>query len=344
MAKKITVDHTAKMPVYKQIVSQIKRNITSGDYPDGYLIPSMNNLATDLDISKETVKKSYTLLRDSGLIEAKQGKGYYVTSDSPNAKLKVLLLLDKLSTYKQILFDSLVAKMGLTAEITIRLHGQNPEILEYYLDENLDLFDYYVITPHFPLDSATQKRVLKLLKRVPNRKLIIVDRLMPGLQGNYGAVYQDFENDIFDGLKQGIDTFGKYEKLNVVTLPSSLYAKEISVGIDRFCRTYDIPLDYFSEITADKIRKKQVYLILNSQLDSGLIRLVMLSKEQKLKIGKDIGLISYNESPINQIILNGLTSVSTDFAQMGELVADMILSRTMSKMKCDFHLIRRSTF
>ena len=44
------------------------------------------------------------------------------------------------------------------------------------------------------------------------------------------------------------------------------------------------------------------------------------------------------------IILNGLTSVSTDFRQMGETAAQMILDQSLSKVKCDFRMIRRGTF
>jgi DNA-binding LacI/PurR family transcriptional regulator len=304
----------------------------------------MNNLSASLDISKETVKKAYSILRNLGFVEARQGKGYYVSPNSANSILKVLVLFDKLSTYKQILFNSFLDKIGNSAEITIRLHSQNVDLLEYYLDENLDMYDFYVITPHFPLDAITQKKVLKLLKRIPNRKLILVDKKIDELPGNYGAVYQDFSNDIYDGLKQGLKTFKNYSRLNVVTLPSSLYAQAIKSGVEKFCNDFSIPVEYHSTITPEMIRRNEAYLILNSQLDFDLIRLVLLARERKFKFGKDIGIISYNESPINQIILNGLTSVSTDFCQMGELVADMILNRKLAKVKCDFHMIRRSTF
>ena len=344
MSKRILINPGSKIPVYKQLVSQIENNVKSGEYPDGYKLPSMNILSASLDISKETVKKAYSILRNLGFIDAKQGKGYYVSSESLNAKLKILLLFDKLSTYKQILFNSFIEKIGDSAEITIRMHSQNVDLLEYYLNENLDLYDYYVITPHFSLDAPTQKKVLKLLKRIPNRKLILVDRLMSDLPGNYGAVYQDFVNDIYDGLKQGLKTFKNYSKLNVVTLPSSLYAQSIKEGVERFCNDYSIPVENHSSITPEMIRPREAYLVLNSQLDFDLIKLVRLARAKKFKVGKDIGIISYNESPINEIILNGLTSVSTDFCQMGQLVAGMILERKLTKIKCDFHMIRRGTF
>ena len=84
--------------------------------------------------------------------------------------------------------------------------------------------------------------------------------------------------------------------------------------------------------------------MLNSQHDAGILTFCQIAKQRGLVIGEDISLISYNDSPINELILNGLTSVSTDFRQMGELVAQMILDNTLSKVKCDFHLVRRSTF
>ncbi|MFA6334795.1 MAG: substrate-binding domain-containing protein [Bacteroidales bacterium] len=72
--------------------------------------------------------------------------------------------------------------------------------------------------------------------------------------------------------------------------------------------------------------------------------MVRIAKDKGCKIGKDIGIISYNESPINEIILDGLTVISTDFNQMGQLAAKMIMEKHFRKTKCDFRLIRRSTF
>ncbi len=61
-------------------------------------------------------------------------------------------------------------------------------------------------------------------------------------------------------------------------------------------------------------------------------------------MGRDISIISYNESPINEIILNGLMAISTDFRQMGVLVARMIPDKSPAKIRCDFQMIRRDTF
>ena len=145
MPETIKIDHESQVPVYKQIVGQVEALVRSGEYAEGCLLPSMNELSAMLDISKETVKKAYSILRNKGFIDARQGKGFYVSAAEVSAKMSVLVLFDKLSNYKQVLFNSFAGEIGDAAEITIRLHNQNVELLEYYIEENLDLFDYYVI-------------------------------------------------------------------------------------------------------------------------------------------------------------------------------------------------------
>mgnify|MGYP002691217781 FL=1 len=254
------------------------------------------------------------------------------------------MLFDKLSTYKQVLFSSFSSTIGTRGEITIRLHNQQIDLLEYYIDENLDQFDYYVVTPHFPLDESTQRRAVKALMRIPNRKLILLDRCLDSLPGNYGVVYQDFTNDVYEGLMQALKKLRKQNRLNIITEASSLYYTFIREGAERFCSDHGIPCEFYQAVTPDIVRPQEVYLILNGQLDTELIDLARAAKEKKLKAGRDIGFISYNESPINEIVLNGLTTISTDFRQMGSVAARMILDKQLRKVKCDFRMTRRSTF
>lgn len=342
--EKFAVNYLSKVPVYKQLISHFQSQIADGYYKVGDLLPSMNELAAELDISKETVKKAYSLLRDQGIVETKLGKGCYVAPEAVNRHTSVLVLFDKLSLYKQVLYDSFIETLGAEAEVTIRLHDQNVDLFEYYINEGLDNYDYYVITPHFPHDPVTQKRVLKILRRIPNRKLILLDKEMPELHGHYGTVYQDFNNDIYDGLSFGLDKLKTFERLNVLTLKSSMYGKYISRSVQSFCADHGINVEFYNEVTPDMIRHNEVYLVLNNHLDMGLVELVRGARERNFEVGKDISIISYNESPINAVIVNGLTAVSTDFRQMGMLAAKMILDKSMSKIKCDFVMVRRSSF
>ena len=343
MSSKINIDKESKIAVYKQLVRQIQDLVRVNTYKTGDFIPSMNDLAMELNISKETVKKAYSILREKGIIESAHGKGFYVTNSMEN-KIRILLLFDNINTYKHILYNSFLESLDNNAEITIRLHNQDFEVFNEFVEENLGYFDYYIITPHFPLDSAIQKKVIKTLKKIPNRKLILLDRNIKGLPGNYGAVYQDFENDVCEGLSQGLETLKKFKVLNMLSMPGSLYAPLAEKSVQTFCNEHNISFKNHKTITMDAIKKHEAYLIFNSQLDVELLELAKAAKQNGYEIGKDIGVISYNESPINEIVLNGLTVLSTDFKKMGELAAKMVLEKTLRKIKCDFHLIKRSTF
>jgi DNA-binding transcriptional regulator YhcF (GntR family) len=339
----IRIDKSSQIPVYKQIINAVQEMVRKGSYHKGDFLPSMNVLSNDLAISKESVKKAYSILREKGVIESTQGKGFYVTNNDKNT-IRILLLFDKISTYKQVLYGSFIEAMGDAGESTVHLHNQDVSLFEKLIEENLDNFDFYIITPHFPLIPEIQKQAIKILKKIPNRKLLLLDRNLRNLPGNFGAIYQDFENDIYEGLLQEEGEIRKYRRLNVVSMAGSLYAPLIEKGIKRFCNERNVPVRIHRNINIDKINKNEVFLILNSQLDIELIKLSRVAREKGCVIGKDIGIISYNDSPINEIVLNGLTAFSTDFKQMGYLAAKMIKEKMFKKTRCDFHLIRRSTY
>ncbi|MCH5719488.1 substrate-binding domain-containing protein [Niabella hibiscisoli] len=53
--------------------------------------------------------------------------------------------------------------------------------------------------------------------------------------------------------------------------------------------------------------------------------LIKMARKKKLKLGKDIGLISYNDTGVKEILENGITVISTDFEAMGKTVAQAII-------------------
>lgn len=57
MSIKLKLDNNSQTPVYKQIMENIEKAIKSGKSAAGDMLPSMNELAAELEVSKETVKK-----------------------------------------------------------------------------------------------------------------------------------------------------------------------------------------------------------------------------------------------------------------------------------------------
>ena len=76
----LRIDTTISLPVYAQIVDQVKRAIASGSLRAGDGLPSLRETALKLRINPLTVGKAYKLLEHEGLIETRHGLGSYVTT------------------------------------------------------------------------------------------------------------------------------------------------------------------------------------------------------------------------------------------------------------------------
>ena len=74
----IIINNSSLVPVYEQIVSQIKSEIISGALQEREVLPSVRAFSNELKISALTVKKAYDKLEEEGFIVTVHGKGSYV--------------------------------------------------------------------------------------------------------------------------------------------------------------------------------------------------------------------------------------------------------------------------
>lgn len=90
----IIISNSSKEPIYEQITNQIKSSILSGELLEGEAIPSMRQLAKDLQISVITTKRAYEELEKAGFIYSIVGKGSFVAEQNLEVirekKLKVI--------------------------------------------------------------------------------------------------------------------------------------------------------------------------------------------------------------------------------------------------------------
>ena len=73
------LNHSSPTPLYYQLRQMIRNNIVDGVWQDGMMLPSETQLATELKLSRQTVKQAYDGLVQEGLVSRKRGKGTYVT-------------------------------------------------------------------------------------------------------------------------------------------------------------------------------------------------------------------------------------------------------------------------
>ena len=146
---RFNIDTNSKAAVYRQLVDAVTEAVRKGSLKAGELVPSMNALADELRISKETVKRAYNILSKNGILEARQGKGFYVADDSTKDSVSVLFLMDKFSIYKQEIVHGFHQVLTVKSEDTILLFNQDISLFEYFINENLGRYDYYIISRVF---------------------------------------------------------------------------------------------------------------------------------------------------------------------------------------------------
>jgi GntR family transcriptional regulator len=120
MAHGFVISQSDKRPIYLQIMEQIKRRVSVGDWVEGQPVPSIRQLAVDLQVSVITVKRAYLELEREGVIVTQQGKGSRV---APNPGLGLRLQEEELRQH-------LEQAIRLSAVLGIR-----PEELEERLRE-----------------------------------------------------------------------------------------------------------------------------------------------------------------------------------------------------------------
>lgn len=81
----VSVSLSSGEPIYQQIKEQIRQQILSGQLNEGELLPSIRNLAHDLQISVITTKRAYDELEQEGLVASVAGKGTFVTEKNKEA-------------------------------------------------------------------------------------------------------------------------------------------------------------------------------------------------------------------------------------------------------------------
>ncbi len=74
----IIISNTSSIPIYEQIMGQIKKNIMNGTLKEGEALPSMRTLAKELRVSVITTKRAYEELESAGFIVTVMGKGSFV--------------------------------------------------------------------------------------------------------------------------------------------------------------------------------------------------------------------------------------------------------------------------
>ena len=78
----IVIDTSDSVPVFAQLIDQIKKAVLSGELRSGAALPSIRQLANDMGLNHNTVAKAYRLLERDAVIETKGYRGTFIHPDA----------------------------------------------------------------------------------------------------------------------------------------------------------------------------------------------------------------------------------------------------------------------
>ncbi len=342
--KIIKIDPNARIPKYRQVVDSIKDGIVLGKLKLNQKIPSINSLSEEFLLSRDTVEKAYGILKESKIIQPVRGKGFYISRADLNVDTKVIFLINKLSVYKMIIYNAFVEKMQGVARVDLHIYHCDEDLFYNLVSKNLGLYDYYVVMPHFKTANlkyiSFTDKVLESLRKVPKERLVILDNKITPIKG-FIEIYQDFENDLYNSLKWFLPKIRKYKRLILTYRQKSdyPYPKRILHGFRKFCVEVNMDFEILDEIYEDTILKQgDLFMVLG---EADLVNLLKQVRKEKIQLGKDLGIISFNETPLKELL--NIAVVSTDFKAMGQMTAEMILTKTEGSLKNHYKHIDRAS-
>jgi len=286
-----TANPSAQRMKYMQLVDHINGLIESDQLRIGDRLPSLKQLEKDLRMSKETLLKGLNHLLEKGIVESVYRKGYYVKKKSVNHTYRVFLLLDKMNVMRDRFYHTLFDELRDIADVDIYFHHHNFKVFENLIRENLSNYTHFVIATFLKDDPS------EVLNLIPAQKRLIIDYNHPELEGEYSNVFQDFEHDIYDGLNQLQKQLLKYKKLVLIAPTEALHARLVVDGFLRFCMEHGHRYAIEHEVEAGSFKKGNAYITF-SRYDTDDVALIKLARGKGYKLGKDIGLISYNDTAV----------------------------------------------
>lgn len=320
------------VPKYKQIISSIEEAIGKGMLKKGDKLPSINSVKDEHDLSRDTVLMAFNELKTRGIIQSVVGKGYYLTSENINVTQKIFLLFDELNSFKEDLYSSFLEHLGLNIQVDIFFHHFNETLFNKLIFDNSGDYNYYVIMP------ANLKNTNKIIKNLPKDKVYILDQLHSDLE-EYPAIYQNFEKAIYYNLNKASNLIEKYKKL-VLVFSEDKQPQGMLKGFLKFSKENKFPHEVVNSLKNRVIETGELYIIPE---DKNLLRVIKMMKSQGLVFSNDIGVISYNDTLLKEIVEGGITTISTDFNMMGKRLAEMIVNKENIQIENPNNLIIRNS-
>lgn len=317
---------------YKLVVNHVIGKIKEGSYKKGDWIPSINEFRRMYNLSRDTVFTGISELKTRGIINSTPGVGYYIASLRIPTQNNIFLLFNEFNEFKEDLYNSFVNALGKNDSVELFFHNYNRKVFETLINEANGKYTTYVIMP------GKFQDIDPLLQSITG-KVLLLDHFSPELKGKYSSVAQNFEKDTYEALCSGLEQIKKYKRILMVQSEEK-EPYERYKGLVKFAQEYGFEHKYLNTTKNRKIKPGDLFILVN---DRDLIDILNLAEKEKFTPGKEYGIISYNETILKEILMGGITTLTTDFKQMGKTMASLINKKTIETIENPWKLnIRKS--
>lgn len=312
---------------YKLVVSHVTDRIQSETYRNGDRIPSINEFRTLYNLSRDTVFTGLRELISKGIIASNHGVGYFVTSTKIEAGHHIFLLFNEFNGFKEILFKSFMESLSSNTTVDLYFHNYNRKVFETLVSDARGKYTDYVIM------SGKFQGTGPLLESLSGR-VFLLDHFHFELKGRYSAVFQDFEKNTYEALVSGLELIRKYKRIFMVQKEEK-EPEERYDGLKKFCLEFGFAYDYLAQTADRTIEIGDLFIVVKDEDLAGLIRQATV---QQLTPGTHFGIISYNDTPLKEVLAGGITTLSTDFRLMGKTMAQLIDTRAICTVENPWQL------
>jgi DNA-binding transcriptional regulator YhcF (GntR family) len=316
---------------YLQLVDAIANAIKEGTLAEGDMLPSVNDLVKNASLSRDTIFKAYSELKNRGLVESVPNKGYFISR-----KLnRVLLFLDTFKAYKEVLYDGFRSNLPDTISVDLHFHHYNIDVLETIIDDSIGKYTHYIVM------NFDHPKMESIINKIPQDKLLVIDWNIHANE-NSSYICQDFGQVVYDILSENIEKIKTYKRFIYLYPEKLTYHPKTSIdNFKRFCKDYSLNFSVEYNQKNIDIQKGDLYLLVS---DRTLAMLLDQATAKCFELGKDVGIISYNETPMKKYVKEGITVISTDFTQMGKKAAEFVMNPGPIKYVVPTQLINRKSF
>ena len=315
---------------HEQLVNGVINAINEKIVKKGDKLPSINKMVSEIGFARKTIVKAYEDLKNRGIVESKNFKGYYVANVNTKSQLKVALLLFAFQSFHEDFYNTFRKSLGKNYQIDIFFHHNNAAIFKNILETINGKYGMYVIAPIPSKESAI------LIEQFPSEKTLIVDRFID-MPSEYSYISQEFELSTYHKLEEMHSRILKYDKVVLFYRDDSDYPVGIKKGFNKFIKDYNIKGSVQKTYKQGSIKLNTLYFFIS---DSNLWQVLKDCKDLNYKVGKDIGILTHNDADFKEIIFDGITTISADFKQMALEAASFVKHRTTVHKIIPFNIKR----